>query len=523
MSLAPRGRAVRRLEAALFPAAAALGVGILVGLPLAFLVGHLVDAGQLPDLLGRVAAWRLFARSLCLAAAVTVGSLAIGAPLGLLLGRTDLPARRILWLLHAFPALLPPFLVALGWFHLFGRQGYLGSVATAELMFSDGGLAGVLILALAPLVTSLVAVAAQGVDPALEEAARVVAPPPAVLFRILLPALRPALALGAILVFALAFGELGVATLLRRDVYPAAVFARLGGVDFAPGEALLLSLPILPVALGLVFAERRWCGRRSFGVLGARSRRAAVLPLGHWRWPAAIGALGLAALAVAPLVALFSRAVLGGGYSGAGTWLGGSLWTSLTMGAATAAIATALGVVVGHEVVRGSRVGRALDALQVLAFVLPSAVLAVGVVTTWNRPGLGWIYGGPAILVVAALARYSVVAQRGCAVAFSQGSPHWLDAARVVGAGYLRRLLSIAVPAHRRGLAAAFLLTMVFVLRDLETAVILYPPGHQPLTVKVFTLEANGAEPVVAALATLQIGLTAATVALGGWLLRRGT
>src|SRR5207244_11384105 len=88
--------------------------------------------------------------------------------------------------------------------------------------------------------------------------------------RILLPAARPAIALAAIVVFALALSELGVPMFLRVDVFPAAVFARLGGIEYAPGEAFVLVLPLVPIALFLLVLERRFVGARSFSVAGLR-------------------------------------------------------------------------------------------------------------------------------------------------------------------------------------------------------------------------------------------------------------
>jgi iron(III) transport system permease protein len=80
-----------------------------------------------------------------------------------------------------------------------------------------------------PIVTSLTALGALGVDASLEEAARVVARPARVVLHILLPAARPAIAFALIVVFALSLSELGVPMFLRVEVFPAAVFARLGG------------------------------------------------------------------------------------------------------------------------------------------------------------------------------------------------------------------------------------------------------------------------------------------------------
>ena len=48
-----------------------------------------------------------------------------------------------------------------------------------------------------------------------------------------------------------------------------------------------------------------------------------------------------------------------------------------------------------------------------------------------------------------------------------------------------------------------------------------YPPGSEPLTVRIFTLEANGPEEVVAALAILHITMTACVLAAGLMLIPR--
>ena len=50
-------------------------------------------------------------------------ALAVGLPLGVLVGRTDAWGRWPAALLHAFPMFLPPFVLGLGWFHAVRRVG----------------------------------------------------------------------------------------------------------------------------------------------------------------------------------------------------------------------------------------------------------------------------------------------------------------------------------------------------------------------------------------------------------------
>lgn len=489
--------------------------------PLFMLLGGLDEVGTSFAPLLATEPWLLLARTLALAAAVLAVTLAVGLPMGFLAARTDTPGRRVALVAHAAPMFVPPLLPALGWFYLFGRDGLVGGETSAGLLFSDLGAVLVLGLTFAPIVTSLAALALWNVDPSQEEAARVVARPPRIVARILLPAISPAIALAAVVVVALTLSEVGAPMFLRVRTYAAAVFARLGGVDFAPAEAFVLLLPVLLVALGLAAVERRSIGRRSFAVLGLRSFQSAPFALGRWRWPAAVFCWSITALSIAPLLALGWRAGFGG-FADLPLWIGGAVWNSLVPAAWAASAIVALGVVLGPLLSRRNRVAGHLDLVALLAFVAPGALLGVGLAAIWNQPGTGWVYQTSAIIALGFVGRYAIVGVRTLAVACTQTPAQIEDAARVFGAGYLRRLTGIVVPLHWRAILGAWVFAMVFCLRDLETAVLYYPPGRAPLAVRVFTLEANGPEPVVAALASVQVLLTLALLgfALGAAAMR---
>ena len=169
--------------------AAAIGVvGIAVALPLAWLGWQVLAASvQALGLLGSGMLWALLLHSLVRAFLIAFLAVALGLPLGFLLGRTDVAGRRWALALHAFPMFLPPFLLALGWFYLFGRQGSLGSETGSRLLFGEVGVIAVQALAFAPVVTALVMLWLEGIDPTLEDAGRAVASPFRVATRISLP------------------------------------------------------------------------------------------------------------------------------------------------------------------------------------------------------------------------------------------------------------------------------------------------------------------------------------------------
>jgi len=474
--------------------------------------------GTAPSVLGVLGSrrpWELLLRSVGLAAVVTAGAVAVGVPLGVLIARTDLPWRRGLWLFHLFPMLLPPFVLALGWFHLLGRSGVLGTDVTARALFGGAGVVWVLWLAFTPVCTSLVTLSLVGLDASLEEAARLVASSSRVASRILVPSAAPAIVLSAIVVFALAISELAVPMFLRVDVFPAAVFARLGGIDYAPGEAFGLALPLLPVALLLLFLERRYVGPRSFAVAGLRGMSRNPLALGRWRPAAALAAWFIVLVSLAPLLVLLVGAARGGGLQDVLHWLGQAPLNSLASGAVAATVIAALGLVLGHATARRTPGATALDALSMLAFVTPAPILGVGLIAVWNRGWTQAIYASLAILVVGFIARYTVVGVRAVSSVVLQSPLDLEESAAVAGARFLRRLGRIVLPLNLRGVVGGWLLAFVFCLRDLETAVLFYPAGREPLTVRLFTLEANGPPSVVAALAVVQVGLTAAVLGLG--------
>jgi len=84
------------------------------------------------------------------------------------------------------------------------------------------------------------------------------------------------------------------------------------------------------------------------------------------------------------------------------------------------------------------------------------------------------------------------------------------EAAQIAGAGWSRRLLVIVViviPLAKRGLAGAWLVGFIFCLRDLDITMIVYPPAHDILPVRLFTLMANSPEERIAALCMIMLAI----------------
>lgn len=501
-------------------ALAAMG-GLLVVLPLVVLA---LDPPTPIGLASPVSAWTaltdphyrgLLGTSLRLACWVTTVTLVVGVPYGLWLAWTRSRVATPLVIVHLLPLCLPPYVTALAWSSILGRQGLaarLGGeslgVWTSGWFYGETGVVLALAVPLAPIVTLLTAGFARRIDASRVEAGLVHGGWANTIFRVVLPMAAPGIGAGALLVFVLALGEVAVPQLLRVPIYSTVVFGRLADLSFQPGEAVALALPMIlvsaVVAVGLYLVDAG--GRRSRGL----RRGTSGLPLrGGW-FAFALGVALLAtAAAILPIAELVQSACMGAG----GGWSailasGSALWNSLSYAVCTATILTVLAAILGVQWSERPRAGGVLVLPLLLGLVLPAGVYALALVATWNRPPTQWIYRSDAIVVLALCGRYAYLALRVVKLGRDQTPDAWVEAAQLAGVGPLRRWWTIDLPLQLDILGLTWLTSFLMAFRDLETTILFYPPGGESLPVRTMTLEANAPPGLTAAAATLQIFIT---------------
>ena len=75
--------------------------------------------------------WTPMRHSLTLAALTAGIAVMLGVPLGLLLGKSDLPFRHALGVLLSIPLLIPPYILAVSWFNVLAGDGLLAKAIPA--------------------------------------------------------------------------------------------------------------------------------------------------------------------------------------------------------------------------------------------------------------------------------------------------------------------------------------------------------------------------------------------------------
>ncbi len=506
----------------LLPLAAMLSKSLFVGgrLTLAAYQALFADSWQ---------QWIPMGRSLTLAT-LTAGCVTlIGVPLGLLLGKTDLPCRRILAVLLSVPLLLPPYILAVCWFNLLAKDGVLAHFISARtlglLSHSLFGLPGclcVLVSAFLPVVVMLTLVYLHAVNPRFEEAGRLISRWPGILRHVTLPMILPGILFAGILVFLLALGEVGVPMFLRYPVFPVETLTQFSAFyDF--GAAAAAATPLLVITLMLVTVERLYLREKTYRLRPTTSGgHLLLIPLGRWRIPVLLVVSLLAATTVVlPLLALVVSSLSPFAYLEAWSKAADSLGRSLVFAGIGATLLTVIGFLCGYLIHhRALRFWRAVDTLTLLLFTLPGTVIGVGLIVLWNRPGTGFLYASAAMVIFAYLAQYTALTSRITLATLANVPRSLEEVAQMTGAPWLARIWHVVMPAAFPGVIAAWLIGFIFCLRDLGASMLVYPAGQDTLPVRIFTLMANGAPSLISALCVILVTVTLSSLAILGSLFR---
>lgn len=468
---------------------------------------------------GRVLAearqWSLLRNTLVLAAGTTALAAAIGLPVAFALERRRVFARpAFLWLL-ALPLLVPPYVNAIVWADLLGRQGLLrfgiapavGGGPAPFSVYTTAGAAFVLALSYFPIIAYAAVLALRRYDPRVEEPARLVAGRGRILWAIAAPLVAPAVLSGCALVFVLTLVEFAVPSFLQVNVYTVEIYERFS-LSYDAAEAAALSVPLIACGFAVIAAWALYVRPRQ-GRLGGGG--CPIRSAGRVDWAATAYCAGVVAAAtLLPLIVLVRRSLPLSSYAEAWRTAREEILTSLAVGAGAATLLAGLGFAMAG-LARFRRSTARLYGLSVLPFLVSGPLLGVGLILVWNRPGPpALVYDSTLILVLACAARYLCFAYEALHAALRDVPRRHDEAAAVAGVPWHRHALGVLLPPMAPVLAAVWGLGFLFSLRELDAAVLVAPPGRSTLAVRLFGLMHYGPSRLVAALSVITVAIVVA-------------
>lgn len=453
--------------------------------------------------------WRILWFTLSTAGLATVLCVALGLPGAYLLYRCRFRGRGVVRAIVAVPFVLPTVVVAVAFGSLFNPGGLL-----AFLQLKESYIAILLALCffnVAVVVRTTGSMWAR-LDPRLGEASQTLgASPMRTLFTITLPALGPAIAAGASLVFlfcSTAFGIIMVLGGVKYSTLETEIWYQTTQLlDLRSAAALSVTQLVIVSATLLVSNALQ---RRTQQVLALHVDDSPEQPVSLRRDWFAIAVTGsvVSFLLVLPMANLVVRSLRREGhwslqnYANLATTGGNgaltvpvshALWNSVWIAAAAGAIAVTLGVLVSLVASRRPRTrgGRRGIALLEGAFLLPLGVSAVtvgfGYLITLNRPPLDLRSSLILIPIAQALVALPLVV-RSLLPALRAIDPHQLEAARALGSNSWQVLRRIELPHLLRGLGLAVGFALATSLGEFGATSFLSRPDNPTLPVVIFRL-----------------------------------
>ncbi|MFC6235975.1 ABC transporter permease [Leucobacter soli] len=471
--------------------------------------GARLDLTGIPEVFSEPRTWRVIGQTLAQAGAGTILSLLLGVPAAFVLYRLRFPGRGPLRALLTVPFVLPTVVVGVAFAALLGPGGPL-----AWLGLDQGFVA--IVLALAFFNVTVVMRTVGGfwaqLDPRPEQAARMLGAGPArVWWTITLPALTPAIASAAALVFLFCATSFAVVLVLggrRFSTVETEIYRLTMQFLDLRSAAVLALVQFAIVALAMVVSSGLRRRRERAIAMSFRGLRAARPRLAHLPVILCFAAtvLLLHALPVLTLVARSLRDTAGRWTLAhyrhlfappEGSALQGGVLDAILLSLRFAAVATLLAVVLGALTAlvlsrrpRSRTLRRGIEFLDG-AVMLPLGVSAVtlgfGLLLTMHRPlGIGFDLRTSIVLIPIAQALVALpLVLRTLLPALRGIDPRLRDAAAMLGASPLRVLATIDLPMLGRSAGLALGFAAAAALGEFGATSFLVRPGAQTLPVAI--------------------------------------
>jgi len=489
--------------------------------------------------------WRALWGSLWIALASVALSALVGLPLAVLVTRYDFPGRRALTTILALPAVLPPLVGVVAFLFLYGESGFLARAVQALCRLDRTpwrleGAGAILLVHAYSMYVYFYLFARAGLlaldGSMLEAAASLGAGRWRTLRRVVLPALRPALAGGALLTAMTALASFSAPYVFGggfRVMTTQIVSTRLNGENALAMVETVSLTGLALLALVLFRGAERQVG-------GSKGTPPAPVPVRQLWLRRALAGL---AWALAVILLLPHLTLLVVSFVPVGTWTTEAIppaWTlrnyatlvrdpvrvrpllnSLWLATAATLASVAISLLAGALVVRRRVAGRRLlETLLALPWAVPGTVFAIAIATAFSvhAPWAGRVVlvGTVWILPLAYLVRNLPVTSRATLAGFRALDPSLDEAAASLGAGRWRTLWAVTVPLLWPSLVAGATLAFATALGDFVTSIVLYTYDTRPISLEILSSLRQSDVGVAAAYGVVLMGVSALVFAAGG-------
>ena len=481
--------------------------------------------------------------------AVTVGSisLVVGAVMAWVVSRTDIPFPNLIrnGILASF--VTPPFLGAIAWIFLAGRnEGWLNKWIRGIFFLSDEfylfdiftmkGVVFAMSLYTFPLVFIVVLSGLNNISSDVEDAANVAGGGTFnTMFNITLPLVAPSLFAGFILAALEAMILFGIPAVLAipagQHTMTTQLRAFMVSEDDLLGLASAYAMPMLVLAICMVWTRSTILGRRGYATVGGKGGQRRPQKLGAWRIPVfLLSLLPLVCAIVLPALALLTTSFmknLGGGLN----WANFTLWNYhfiltndavrvsiyntvlLAIMAATGAtiVAAVSAYIAQRKLIKGHQY---MGFMATAPIGIPGIVLAIGLFSAYTKQPFV-LYGTLWIMFLAYLTKYLPLAYQTSNAALTSIHPELEESCRIMGANRLQVFKDVTIPLFKTGIIASWILVFMPSLRELSASVLLWTTNTKVISVVIIDFYEETLLGPISALGILLLLITLVAIVLG--------
>jgi iron(III) transport system permease protein len=497
---------------------------------------------------------RLFFNSVQFASGAAVLALFVGTSLAWMNERTNTPFKSLFFALTIVPLVIPGILFTVSWIMLASPKIGLLNLALQKLFDTDAvfiniytmtGMIWVDGLHYSPMAFLLMTAAFRSMDPSLEEqAAMSGASLLQTARRITLGLAWPAALASLLILFVRSIESFEVPALLGLPVgihvYTSSIYQAIHEYPSQVGLASAYAVTLLLLTSLGIYAQTRLSGSGArYSTVTGKGFRPRTIDLGNWRYVTAASFIVYFAIIVLLPFLVLVWSSLQKFYS-VPSWaalrrvsldsyravldypqFAETVWNSVVLALGSATMVMLLSAVISWIVVRTKVPGRwLLDNVASLPLVFPGLVLGLAIMVCYLTVDIG-IYGTLWIIFIAYVTRFLPYGMRYNSTSMLQIHKELEESAAMSGASWSMTFRRVVLPLLQPGLLAGFIYVMIVSIRELSSAILLYSPGTEVVSIMIWELWQNGQYVELSALGVMLIIALFCLVMLAQLLSRR--
>ncbi len=449
----------------------------------------------------------LLSKSSIIAISIAILSTILGTILGFILNKTKIVFSRFFKIGLLIPLFISPYILAVAWkdffYLLFDNSNFISSYI---------GMILVLTTVYTPLSMLIIGSALSNINAQLEESGFIITKFRRVIFKIILPLIKPALISSFILVFIFSISEFSVPAFFGLKVLTTEIFTQFSAF-YNHSLAILQSTLLILFCVFLLFLEKKNLNEAIFLSVGNKGTNSKTYDIKKWKLAGWLFLFAWFFISVVlPFIILFVQSFKNGTskFIQAYELLKPTFINSVGLSFFGAIIIVFVGFIAAYISAKQIKtdIQKSFDWLLLIIFAIPSTILGISLIKFYNQPMLDFIYSSSAIILIAYVGKFSFISAKLITNAIKQIPKSLDEAAKIQGVSFFKRQQKILIPLIMPSLFVAFIISFIFNFAELGTTIMLYPPGTEIMPIKVFTIMANAPQSLTSSMTLIVFSIT---------------